>query len=257
MPRTIQSVERAVALLQLVAEQPRRLGLTELSTLLGLAKPTTHGLLRTLAELGFLTQDPGTGRYDIGRAALDLAAGPLDPNDLRSHAFTWSDSLATRSGEAVRLAVLDGMDALVVHHVFRPDDTRQTLETGTRLPAHATALGKVLLAWGVPTAARRGDDLERHTQHTVTSARVLARVLVDVRRAGWAAEVEEHRIGVASVAAPVHGMTGRVVGAIAVSGSLDRICDSRRRPRSHLVDQVLATARDVSRDILTARRARG
>ena len=254
MPGAIQSVERAAALLQLVAEHPGRLGLSELADALGLAKGTTHGLLRTLREVGFLCQEPDSGRYALGPDLTDLAGSVLDPHDLRSHALNWADSLASRSGEAVRLAVLDGGDALVIHHVFRPDDSRQVLETGRRLPVHASALGKVLLAWGLGIAARPAGDLERFTHHTTTSPKELARALVDVRRHGWAAEVEEHELGRASVAAPVRGVVGRVVGAIGVTGAVDLVCDTRRHPRAHLVQQVLDTARDVSRDVVTARR---
>lgn len=252
VPGPIQSVQRAAALLQLVAEHPGELGLSELAVALGLAKATTHGLLSTLRQVGFLDQQASTGKYLLGPGLVELAGSHLDPHDLRSHAVNWADSLAMRSGEAVRLAALVDSETVVIHHVFRPDDSLQKLDTGTTLPTHATALGKVLLAWGVVLRPR--GRLERYTRHTVTASRELARSLVEVRRRGWAADIEERVPGQASIAAPVHGVIGRLVGAIGISGPVDRLCDSRGNPRPHLVEQVRDAAVAVSRDVVTARR---
>ncbi len=117
-------------------------------------------------------------------------------NELRSRAINWADALAARSGEAVRIAtVLDGR-ALVVHHVFRPDDTLQTLDVGTLLPLHATALGKILLAFDANAAAMLADDeLEPFSRKTITSRHALTRALAHIRDAGWADEVEELTVG--------------------------------------------------------------
>ncbi|MGN6609383.1 MAG: IclR family transcriptional regulator [Jatrophihabitans sp.] len=253
MPGAIQSVERAAALLHLVAEHPGELGLSELAEALGLAKGTTHGLLSTLRDVGFVEKD-AAGKYGLGRELAELTDSHLDPHDLRSHAINWADALAARSGEAVRVAALVEGEPVIVHHVFRPDDSRQVLETGRSIPAHATALGKVLRAWAVTLPPRAGDEWQGYTAHTITDPKLLARALIDVRRQGWAVDVEECVIGEASIAAPIHGPVGRVTGAIAITGPIDRLCDARRTPRAHLVDQVLDAAQAVSRDIVTARR---
>ena len=113
---------------------------------MGLPKGTVHGLLRTLQSVGFVEQDSESGKYQLGAALLHMGSSYLDGNELRTRALNWSDSLATRTREAVRIGTLHDEQVLVVHHVFRPDDTLQTLDVGTLLPAHATALGKVLLA---------------------------------------------------------------------------------------------------------------
>jgi DNA-binding IclR family transcriptional regulator len=254
VPGAIQSVERAAAILQLVAESSAPLGLTDVAQSLDLAKATAHGLLRTLQDVGFLEQDETTGKYAIGAGLLDLSHARVDPHDLRSHAMNWADSLASRSGEAVRIATFINGVPTIVHHVFRPDDTLQRMEIGERLPVHATALGKALLAWGGFPYGRPDADFDRFTQHTVTDPRELTRALVDVRRQGWSCDVEEHHPGEASLAAPVRGAVGRVVGAIGIAGPVDRVCDAGGRPRSHLVSQVTDTARSVSRDLVTSRR---
>ena len=254
MPGSIQSVERAAAILQLVAESSGPVGLTEVSESLDLAKATAHGLLRTLEEVGFLDHDAASGKYSVGAGLVDLTRARVDPHDLRSHAMNWADSLASRSGESVRVAAYVDGRPQIVHHVFRPDDTLQLLEVGQALPAHATALGKALLAWGGFPRGRPDDDFERFTQHTTVNPRELSRHLVDVRRQGWACDLEEYHPGEASIAAPVRGHVGRVVGAIGLAGPVDRLCDAGGRPRPHLVSQVCDTAHSVSRDLVTSRR---
>ena len=83
---------------------------------------------------------------------------------------------------------------------------------------------------------------------------MLTRALVDVRRQGWSCDIEEHHPGRPAVAAPIRGAAGLVVGAIGITGPVDRVCDAGGRPRAHLVSQVTDTARSVSRDLVTSRR---
>ncbi|MGH3731064.1 MAG: IclR family transcriptional regulator, partial [Micromonosporaceae bacterium] len=159
---------------------------------------------------------------------------------------------ATRSAEAVRIGTfLDGK-VLVVHHVFRPDDSLQTLEVGALLPTHATALGKVLLAYDA-NAASAVTTLEPYSRRTITNRRDLARALTAVREVGWANSIEEMTVGEAAIAAPIRGHGGLVVGAIGASGAVDRICDRNGQPRSPLVAYVRDAARAISRDLGAAR----
>src|SRR3954453_23046151 len=171
MTGTVQSIERAAAILRVLAGGPGRLGLAEIARSLDLAKGTTHGILRTLQHVGFVEQEKTSGQYQLGAALVQLGSSYVDINELRSRSITWADPLAARSGEAVRIGtVLEGR-VLVVHHVFRPDDTFQTLDSGTLLPLHATALGKVLLAY---RAARPIGTLDRFTHRTVVATKDLA-----------------------------------------------------------------------------------
>ncbi|GAA3130827.1 IclR family transcriptional regulator [Planomonospora alba] len=250
----MQSIERAAAILRLLARSSGRLGVGEIATSLGLARGTAHGLLRTLQRVGFVEQDAATAKYQLGAALLHLGTSYLDVNELRSRAINWADALAARSGEAVRIGTLLDGRVLVVHHVFRPDDTLQTLDVGALLPLHATALGKVLLAYEAGAAAALGEDpLEAFTRKTITSPKTLARALTRVREVGWAAESEETTIGEAGIAAPIRGHGGLVVGAIGVSGAVERICDGAGRPDTALVAFVRDAARAVSRDLGASR----
>lgn len=246
----MQSIERAAAILRMLAGGTGRLGLGEIAASLDLAKGTTHGILRTLRHVGFVEQDRVSGRYQLGAAVLHLGDSHLDVNELRSRSINWADPLAARSGEAVRIGTVRQGRALVVHHVFRPDDTFQTLDTGTLLPLHATALGKVLLAY---RAAEPPAELEAFTRRTVVSRRELATALDRVRTAGWGTEIEELTLGEAAIAAPIRGYGGLVVGAIGISGPVERLCDTRYRPHPRLVGHVRDAARAVSADLGAAR----
>jgi DNA-binding IclR family transcriptional regulator len=256
VPGPVQSIERAAAILRLLARGSGRLGVGEIASSLDLAKGTAHGILRTLQRVGFVEQDRATGKYQLGAALLHLGTSYLDVNELRSRAINWADALAARSGEAVRIGAPLERQVLVVHHVFRPDDTLQTLDVGTLLPLHASALGKVLLAYDVELATaitQEDEPLAAFTRRTIVAPKILARALAEVRDRGWASETEESTPGQAGIAAPIRGYGGLVVGAIGVSGAVERICDGRGLPSQVLVGYVRDAARAVSRDLGASR----
>ena len=249
MPGTIQSIERAAAILRLLSGPSRRLGVVDLAGELGLAKATVHGLLRTLQQVGFVEQDPETGKYQLGAALLHIGSSYLDGNELRTRALNWSDSLASRANEAVRIGTLHEGKVLVVHHVFRPDNSRQALEVGALLPAHATALGKVLLARDPYVAEGLiKSGLAGFTTSTIVEADALRGELEAVRERGWAADMQELVSGEVSLAAPILDRRGLTVGAIGISGPIERLCDDGS-VRTDLVSYVREAARAVSRDL--------
>jgi DNA-binding IclR family transcriptional regulator len=246
---TIQSIERAAAILRLLSGRERRLGVAQIAGELELPKGTVHGILRTLASVGFVEQDAESGKYQLGAALLHMGSSYLDGNELRARALNWADALAARSDESVRIGTLHDTKVLVVHHVFRPDDSRQALEVGALLPSHATAMGKVLLASSRYAATELATaELPRYTSATVTDWEELGPALQEVHQRGWAAEVEELVAGVASIAAPILDRRGVTVGAIGISGPVERLIQAGA-PRSDLVSYVREAARAVSRDL--------
>lgn len=250
MPRSIQSIERAAQVMRLLSGRTRRLSLMELAGELRLPKGTAFGILRTLQQVGFVEKDPDSGKYQLGAALLHLGSTYLDGNELRTRALNWADSLAARSSEAVRIGTLHDDSVLVVHHVFRPDDSYQVLEVGALLPLHATALGKALLATNPYLAEELSKrELPRFTASTIVEHGQLSRAVDEVRERGWAAEIEELVEGEVSLAAPIKDRREQTVGAIAISGSVERVCDDAGEPRSELVFVVRDAARAISRDL--------
>jgi len=247
-------VERAVRILKALGEHPGRLGLSDLSDRVGLAKTTVHGLLRTLQEHGLVEQHLDTDKYQLGPQLLQLGNSYLDLNELRSRSLAWSELLATRVGEAVRVAVPHGDGALIVHHVFRPDSSLQVLEVGAVLPLHATALGKAILAYlddGYVEDLTAG-TLPRLTGHTHVAAAAIRKELALVREVGYAVEREEALLGEASVAAPIFDRRTEAIGAVGVAGPKERLLRRNRLPA--VAAAVLETARGISRDLGAPRR---
>ncbi|NGY60916.1 IclR family transcriptional regulator [Lentzea sp. NEAU-D13] len=246
MPGPIQSIQRAAEVLKLLAHGgAHQLGVGEISRALDLAKPTVHGILRTLQEVGFVEQEVEGGKYRLGAALFQIGTSYLDGNELRAKALNWSDTLAMRAREAVRIGVMHGKHVLVVHHVFRPDNSRQTLDTGALLPWHATALGKALVAFG----EWPDGDLQRFTRRTLNPDE-LHTAMNEVRDRDWAYDLHELVEGEASVAAPIRDRRGVVVGAVGISGPVERLCESPDQPpRLELVSYVREAARSVSREL--------
>jgi DNA-binding IclR family transcriptional regulator len=246
--RPIQSLERAAAILRLLSGS-RQLGVAELAGELRLPRGTVHGLLRTLLLVGYVEQDPDTSKYQLGAALLHMGSLYLDGNKLRARALNWSDALAKRTQEAVRIGTLHDQQVLIVHHVFAPDDSFQTLDVGSLLPAHATALGKVLLARN-PSALseviRLG--LQSFSDATISDPRRLDRELRQIAERDWAAEIGELQAERVSIAAPITDNINRTVGAIGISGSRERLL-AAGQPRGQLVACVRDAARAVSREL--------
>jgi DNA-binding IclR family transcriptional regulator len=247
-PPMIRSVDRAARILKVLASG-RHLGVTDIAKRLQIPAPTVHGLLRTLHAHGFVEQDRALDKYKLGAGLLYLGSSYLDVNDLRARAIHHAAGLAGRANAAVRVGVLLQDEVLVIHHAFRPDHTLQVPEVGMKLPAHASALGKAMLAFGDP---ERVDDLladERSplTNRTLDAAALRAQ-LAEVVDTGVAFEREEAVLGESSLAAPIFDEGARVVGAIAVVGDSATLLP-RGRPRTSTVTALIGAARGVSRDL--------
>lgn len=242
----IQSVDRALRILTAL-QGVRRMSLGEIAASLDLPPSTVHGIIRTLVDHGMVLQERDSGRYRLGPATLRLGNVYLDTLELRSRVASWADDLAQRTGFAVRTGVLLLTDVVVVHHVPRPDGTLQMPEVGIVIPAHASALGKAVLAFD---AAARDEVLAGHaarrsmTGETITDDAALKAQLEDVLGSGIATEAEEAVLGECGVAAPIVDAAADVVGAIGL------VVPSGEWPvPPSVVDAVRAAARAVSREL--------
>jgi DNA-binding IclR family transcriptional regulator len=250
----IRSVDRAARILKELAIGAPRLGVTELSDRLAIAKATVYGLLRTLEEQELVEQDAETGKYKLGPAILQLGNAYLDDHRLRSRSLLWADSLATRTGETVRVGVLTGRSVLVVHHVFRPDDSVQILEVGASIPWHACALGRAIVAYldRAHQASLLEGAHERLTGRTLVDPAALQAAIAAVATEGVAVEDQEAIVGEAEIAAAVFDHQGAVVGSVGVVGPVERLLPDG--PKSDLLAAVKETGRGLSRDMGAGRR---
>ncbi|MGV9800423.1 IclR family transcriptional regulator [Mycobacterium sp. NPDC003449] len=236
----IQAVDRALRILT-VLQGGRRMSLGEIASAIELAPSTVHGLVRTLLAHGMVQQELDSGRYRLGPATLRLGNVYLDTLELRSRVTIWAENLARRTGCAVRTGVLLFDEVVVVAHEPRPDGTRQMPEVGIVIPAHASALGKALLAF---RADLDTGDLHSMTGETVTDPAALADQLARVRATGIATEAEEAVLGECSAAAPVFDTTAEAAGAIGL------VVPAARWPlEPDALDALRDTARTISREL--------
>ncbi|WP_083275253.1 IclR family transcriptional regulator [Pseudonocardia sp. HH130630-07] len=217
-------LDKAVGVLRATAEEP--CGLAELCARTGLPRATAHRLAVGLEAHGMLLRTPD-GRWHPGPTLGQLAGGRPDP--LLDAASAVLPRLRDITGESVQLYRRDGVHRICIAHAEPPSGLRDTVPVGTRLPMTAGSGAKVLAAWcDVPTQ-----------RLILAEATFSERVLIDVRRRGWAQSVAEREAGVASVSAPVRDGAGQVVAAVSVSGPVDRI---GRRPGVRWAADLLAAA---------------
>ena len=249
----IQSVDRAARILHELGSGSPTLGVTEIGARLDLAKPTVHGLLRTLEQSGLVSQDVATGRYSLGPRVLQLGNAYLAGSELRSRSMLRAGSLARQVNEAVWVSVLVDDAVMVVHHEFRPDDAVQILEVGATIPWHACALGEAIVA-ALPDAEVDGllaQPLRALTGRTRTTPEAVRKALGSVRDKGFAVENQEANVGDAGIAAAIHDHSGRAVGSLGVVGPAERLLQRQVKPR--LARAVVETARAVSRELGASR----
>jgi DNA-binding IclR family transcriptional regulator len=234
----IQSIERAIAILEDVARHGEGINLAELSKSVGLHNSTTFHLVKTMLQLGYVDQLKDSKRYRIGSRLFTLAAGALDENALLAAAMPVLEKLTLDSGESGHFAIRSGSEVVVIARTAASGMLQLAGRTGTTRPAHATALGKVLLA-AMPSAQRAqaiaGMKLRRHTAKTIVEREALRLELDQVRKKGIAFDDGEFDPEVRCVAVPVHDFAGRVAGAIGISGPIWRLSQPAVRGKAKQV----------------------
>lgn len=223
--RSVQSVDRALDLLEALSGADAEVTITALASRTGLHVSTAHRLLATLLRRGYVRQNPDTSRYYAGPKLAVLAEGRSRFGELRLRARSVLEALAESSRETANLSVLDDTAAVYLETVPGPQMVRLFTTVGNRVPLHATGAGKVLLAW-LP-APRREAILERielhpHTAHTISDLTSLRKALEEIRDRGYAVDDQEFDDGVRCIAVPV-GPLGAPLAAISVSGPASRL----------------------------------
>src|SRR5256886_7938036 len=192
--RSVQSVDRALDLLEALATADGEVSITALAARTGLHVSTVHRLLATLLRRGYVRQNPETSRYYAGAKLATLAEGRSRYGELRLRARPLLRSLTESTRETANLVVLDDMQAVYIETVPSPQVVRLFTSIGNRTPLHATGAGKVLLA-NLATARRdvliERLDLRGYTPRTITDRAGLRRALDDVRERGYAIDDEE------------------------------------------------------------------
>jgi len=237
---------RALAILDAFDATNPRLSLSEIADRSGTPLTTAHRLLAELTGWGALSRRPD-GRYEIGPKLWDLGLLAPVQLELRQIAAPFLMDVHTAIRDTVHLAVRDGLSALYVERVSGRESVPVVSSVGSRLPLHATGVGKVLLAWAPDDVVERALAAPaRATRHTVVEAGRLRRELAEVRRRGYARTAEEMSLGASSVAVPVTAVRG---GGQVVVGALGIVVPSHRRDPTRLVPVLDVAARGIGREV--------
>ena len=243
--QSLQSLERGIAVLQVFSRERPALTLSEVARLTGITRATARRILLTLEKLGHVRSD---GRlFSLTPRVLSLGWAYLSSLNLWEVAQPLMEELVEETKESCSAATLDPPDIVYVARVPTRHIMTIALSVGTRLPAHATSMGRVLLADLPP------EELDRFlaefppepvTPHTVTDPDKLRAILDDVRKQGWALNDQELEIGLRSIAAPIKRADGRTLAALNISAAAPRVSVAEMRRR--FLPALLQTAEQIS-----------
>ena len=225
------ALNRGLLLLERIAEAGRNgVTLTDLALQVGLAASTTHRLITTLEQAGFVHKDPELGLWYIGLRAFSVGNAFLDSRNVVVQARPFMKRLMEQTGETVNLAVENQGAAVYVAQIECVEMMRMIVRLGSRAPIHASAVGKALLAWMSKKQveeALQHQGLPRLTPQTITTMAALYDNLEQIRRYGYSYDLEEHTIGLHCVASPIFNEHGEAIAGLSLSGPKARVTSER------------------------------
>jgi DNA-binding IclR family transcriptional regulator len=224
--RPVASVARALALLDELGAAPDGLGVNELARRIGVNASTASRLLATLEAGRMVERAPG-GPYRLGLRLVALADGVLARLDVRELARPRLRALVDATGETATLSVPGASEAVTVDFIAAESSVMSVARLGRPSIGHATAAGKVVLAFGAAPAGPPA-ELTRLTERTIVDPAVLAAEVERVRAQGWAEAAGEREPDLNALAAPVFGRTGELAAVLGLQGPAARLTDTRR-----------------------------
>jgi DNA-binding IclR family transcriptional regulator len=244
----VQSVDKALLILRLLADKGREMKLTEISDELDINKSTLHGIISTLKYHGYVDQDGKTQKYRLGLYLIELgeiAAGSLDIINITSPII---DQVSQKLRETVHIASLDNFEVVYVNKRESNQSMRIFTSIGSRNPAYCTGVGKAILAFQDDEIVNEliPDKLEQFTPNTITDRREFKNSLKKIKENGYAFDKEEFSVGLTCVAAPIFDSTGKAKYAISVSGPTVRMTEEKVRESIEIIREA---ALEISRKI--------
>lgn len=246
MATRVQSLDRALEILETLATEGRGLGVTEIGQRVSLHKSTVHRLLAALADWGYVEKNPENGRYRLGMKIIDLGSIYLNNIELKTEALPYLHELREKSGHPVHLARLEDGQVVYIDKVDAINSIRMYSQIGRRVPVHCTALGKAMMAYmGIDEVERilENKGLTRVTERTIIERDRFLEELRLTRERGYAYDDEENEFGIRCVAAPIRDYRSKVIAAVSTSGPKE---DFTYEKMDNLRGYVMDTAGKIS-----------
>ncbi len=243
---SVPALDRALTVLECLAQSRRGYSVSELSRRLALPKSSVHLILRTLERRGYLQRQAAGGRYRFGMKLVALGRQALEGVELRDEARPALAALARTTGLTAQVGILERSEIVIIDRVESASPIRVVSWVGRRMHVNSTAVGKALIAFLPPAdfdAQVHGATLPRSNEHTIATLPELERELERVRQQGYAVCDEEDEIGVRSVGAPILDRQGRAIAAISVAGTTGQVPPERL---AELGEAVRAAATEIA-----------
>ena len=234
----VQTLERALKIIELLAVHSEGFGVTEIGARVGLHKSTVHRLLNHLLAQGYIEKDEDRALYTLGLKFIELASLRLGQVELKTEAGPYLRKLAAAVDQPVHLAILDGTDAVYIEKIEPRAHLRMYSQIGKRIPVSCSSLGKCLVSdWGLAELEALADRMayEKFTPNTRLTAGAFLADVAEAKRQGWALDDEEHEVGIRCIGAPIRDFTGRIVAALSASGEVAVIRPDAASPVARLV----------------------
>lgn len=226
---TIQSVDRALQILDLFDDQNKEMKITDISARTGLNKSTLHALLKTLQARGYIDQNEDNGRYRLGMKLVERGNFIISSIDIRTACNRFLVDLSTKTGQTTHLGILDAGHGVYIDKVEGQAAIITYSRIGRQLPLHCTAMGKVLVAFQDEQARKRilqDYSYDPMTPRTITGENTFLQEIATVREQGFAIDEQEHVKGVRCAAVPIFDHKGKITAAISLS-TLTSIVNNR------------------------------
>jgi DNA-binding IclR family transcriptional regulator len=220
------ALDKALAVLEAITEQAQPIGLPDLSARLDLPRQTVHRVLLQLEAAGLIVRDPSRDRFSVGPRFSMLSLAALQTQNQAAPIRAILQALVDDIQETCNIGVLDGMQFVYLERVECHWSLRVHLQAGSRVPAHCTSGGKVMLAHLDERARKtlfRNVKPKAFTPHTITDTDALERELAAIQERGYAVNDQEFTVGVVGVAVPIRSRQGRLLAALALHGPSPRL----------------------------------
>lgn len=226
MIEIVQSVNRALSILELISDYNEGLGITEISQKTDLHKSTVHRLLGTLMYKGFVVQDTITNKYRISLKLYELGTKRIEDLDILKASKPYTKRLMEELNEVVHLVIRDKNDIIYIDKVEADNTIRMASTIGRRSPLYCTSVGKAILAFTDEKEVEdiwKNNNVQKLTPNTIIDFQLFKEELEKIREQGYAEDDEENELGVRCIGAPVFNFHGEVEGAISISGPTIRV----------------------------------
>ncbi|WP_400164402.1 IclR family transcriptional regulator [Brevibacillus sp. TJ4] len=246
----VQSLERALTLLNVLSDYPEGIQITRLSEQVGLSKSTTHRLLATLLHMNYVVKDEHTEKYRLGYQLVYLARNIVSSLDVVRVAKPFLQKLSQDVNETVHLCIDDNGEVMYIDKIESNQTIRMYSRIGSRAPMYCTGVGKVLLSGMSEEHYQRvvsAMSFAARTAKTITSREALAQEIAAVKKQGYALDNIENEEGIRCIAAPIYDYQGKVIASFSISGPSNRI--TMERVQDELIRKIRQTSLDISQQL--------